>query len=101
MQGSGLDMRLEQLDSAEVSPQARAMLPVLTKMAQAADTLTPDDYAPLRALGVTDEAIVHALHVAFLFHIINRMADALQFHVGDDAAFASSAKMLLTRGYNI
>ncbi|MBI5611172.1 MAG: hypothetical protein HY902_20025 [Deltaproteobacteria bacterium] len=89
------------LDSADVSPQARAMLPVLSKMAQAADQLEPADFAPLRALGVTDAAITHALHVAFLFHIINRMADALQFHVGDDAAFASSAKALLGRGYNL
>lgn len=101
MQGAGLDMRLDQLDTADVSPQARAMLPVLTRMAQAADTLGPADFAPLRALGVADEAIVHALHVAHLFHIINRMADALQFHVGDDAAFASSARTLLSRGYNL
>jgi hypothetical protein len=45
------------------------------------------------------EAIMDALYVAYLFNIINRMADALRFEIGSQAAFDSAAKTLLGRGY--
>ncbi|MEY3014828.1 MAG: hypothetical protein RIT45_3563 [Pseudomonadota bacterium] len=101
MQQSGVDARLDAVEGADISAGARAMLPVLAKMAHEADALGPDDYAPVRAAGVSDAAIREALHVAYLFHIINRFADALDFEVGSDASFASSAKMLLARGYRL
>ncbi|MCB9739968.1 MAG: hypothetical protein H6747_11945 [Deltaproteobacteria bacterium] len=101
MSGSGLDGKLEELETAEISAGARAMLPVLAKMAHEAEALEPADFAPVRAAGVSEQAIVHALHVAYLFHIINRFADALDFEVGDDAAFAGTAKILLARGYKM
>lgn len=78
------------------------MLPVLTKLCQEPTALAPSDFDEPRRLGVTDEMIEHALHVAFLFNIINRMADALRFEIGPPASFASSAKNLLSkRGYNL
>ena len=75
MSGSGLDGKLEELETAEISAGARAMLPVLAKMAHEAEALEPADFAPVRAAGVSEQAIVHALHVAYLFHIINRFAE--------------------------
>lgn len=77
------------------------MLPVLEKVTRDHEAIAPDDFAELRRLGVSDEAITDALYVAFLFNIINRMADALHFEVGPQASFDSSAKMLLTRGYKL
>ena len=53
----------------------------------------------LRALGVSEEAIVDAFYVAYLFNIINRMADALRFEVGTQDEFDKSTKSLLGRGY--
>ena len=36
--------------------------------------------------------------IAYLFNIINRMADALRFEIGPPAAFAGPAKRLIGRG---
>ena len=51
------------------------------------------------ALGVTRSQVEDALDVAFAFNVINRLADAFEFHVGPDAAFAAGARHLLKRGY--
>lgn len=77
------------------------MLPILEKLTLAHRDLEPGDFAEVRRLGVSDEAITDALYVGYLFNIINRMADALQFEVGPQAAFDSSAHALLTRGYKL
>ena len=98
---SVIDHRLEKLDAAPLGASTRAMLPILEKFTLAHRELTPDDFAEARRIGVSDEAITDALYVAYLFNIINRMADALQFEVGPQAAFDSSAQSLLTRGYKL
>lgn len=48
---------------------------------------------------MSDEAIRDAFYVAYLFNIINRMADALVFEVGSQASFDKSTRSLLGRGY--
>lgn len=90
---------LEDWKSAPVSEPIRLVLGFLEKL-----TLTPGDVgaidiAPLRAAGISDKAIEDAIHVAVLFNIYDRMADALNFDVPGPASFAHSAKMLLRRGY--
>lgn len=90
---------LDDWKSAPVSEPIRLMLAFLEKL-----TLTPGevgaiDIAPLRAAGVSDEAIEDAIHVAVLFNIYDRLADSLGFDVPGPASFAHSAKMLLRRGY--
>jgi alkylhydroperoxidase family enzyme len=92
-----LDDRLARLDEAEISAHARALLPVLAKFTHGG--LGAGDLTEVRAAGVSEEAIVDAFYVAYLFNIINRMADALRFEIGSQAAFDSSAKSLLGRGY--
>jgi alkylhydroperoxidase family enzyme len=94
-----LDDRLERLDDADISPGARAMLPVLERFSLNHEELGADDLAGVRELGVGDEAIVDAFYVAYLFNIINRMADALRFEIGTQADFDKSTKSLLGRGY--
>lgn len=102
MLGDGvIDNRLDRLEGAPLSEGARAMLPLLEKVTRDHASLVPDDFAEARRLGVTEEAITDALYVGYLFNIINRMADALQFEVGPQAAFDSSAQSLLTRGYKL
>jgi alkylhydroperoxidase family enzyme len=75
------------------------MLPLLEKVTHDHASFAPGDFAAARALGVSDEAIRDALYVAYLFNIINRMADALVFEVGSQASFDKSTKSLLGRGY--
>lgn len=94
-----LDDRLAKLDEAGISAEARALLPVLTKFGDGDGTLGAEDIAAVRALGVSDEAIIDAFYVAYLFNIINRMADALCFEISTEAEFDKSTKSLLGRGY--
>jgi alkylhydroperoxidase family enzyme len=94
-----LDDRLAKLDDAGISAAARAMLPVLEKFTLDHAALGEADLAGARALGVSDEAIADAFYVAYLFNIINRMADALRFEVGSQDDFDKSTKSLLGRGY--
>ena len=94
-----LDDRLTRLDEAEISEAARAMLPVLEQFTLQPGGLTAADLAGVRSLGVADEAIVDAFYIAYLFNIINRMADALRFEIGSQADFEKSTKSLLGRGY--
>jgi alkylhydroperoxidase family enzyme len=94
-----LDDRLTKLDTADISSGARAVLPLLEKFTLEHDNLSADDISEVRALGVSDEAIVDAFYVAYLFNIINRMADALRFEIGSQSDFDKSTKSLLGRGY--
>lgn len=82
-----------------LSPAAAAMLPILTKLTLAPAELGAADLAPALAAGVTPAAIREAFDVAWAFNIINRMADALGFAIGDRASFDASARFLLSRGY--
>ena len=75
------------------------MLPILTKVTLDHEAVTADDLRPALAAGVTRAALVEALHVGYLFNTITRLADTFEFHVGPPAAFAVSAKRLLSRGY--
>jgi alkylhydroperoxidase family enzyme len=94
-----LDDRLTKLDEVELSVGARAMLPLIEKFTRAHDTLSAEDISAVRALGVSDEAISDAFYVAYLFNIINRMADALRFEIGSQSDFDKSTKSILGRGY--
>lgn len=75
------------------------MLGFLEQLTLRPATVTPTEIAPLKALGLSDEAIEDAIHVAVLFNMYDRMADTLGFEVPGPESFAYSAKVLLTRGY--
>jgi alkylhydroperoxidase family enzyme len=94
-----LDGRLTNLDEVEISPAARAMLALLQTFSLNHETLDAEDFAELHALEVGDEAIRDAFYVAYLFNIINRMADALRFEIGSQADLDKSTTSLLGRGY--
>ena len=57
------------------------MLGFLEKLTLRPQELGPDDAAEVRATGVSDEAMVDAIHVAALFNMIVRMADSLGWDV--------------------
>jgi len=85
--------------TAPIDRKLRATLGFLETL-----TLTPAevgaaDLAPLRAAGVTDEAIEDAIEVCALFSVYNRLADALGFHVPTGDGHAALARFVLKRGY--
>ena len=56
------------------------MLRVPEKVTFGHAALTPDDFAEVHRLGLSPEAI-NEVTVAYLFNIVNRMADALRFNL--------------------
>jgi alkylhydroperoxidase family enzyme len=65
------------------------------------EELTPVDAAAVRAAGVSDQAIVDAIHVAALFNMITRMADSLGWDVPPWEAFMARAEPMLAEGYSL
>ncbi len=92
---------LADLASAKVSDKLRATLGMLAKVTRDHAAVTADDMRALLAIGVTRSQIEDALMVSWCFNVITRLADTFEFHVGPQAAFDASAKMLLKRGYKI
>ena len=63
--------------------------------------LTADDARAVLASGVDREALTHAIHVAYLFNIYDRLADSMGWHVPDKTSgyYNTAAKRLLKDGY--
>jgi uncharacterized peroxidase-related enzyme len=85
--------------TAPIPEPLRAILALLEKLTLTPRDVGPDDVAPLRALGLTDQAIEDAVHVTANFAVINRLADAFGFEVGSPKALTRYAGFLLQRGY--
>ncbi len=75
------------------------MLGLLEKLVLAPVDVGPDDMVPLRAAGVSQQAVEDALYVCMLFTIINRIADTLEFEISSAEAFSRDADRLLEHGY--
>jgi len=71
----------------------------LEKVTLTPGSIGPEDVAPLRAAGVSEQAIEDALYVCTYFNIIDRMADSLDFYVPSPEALSRRADMLLEQGY--
>ena len=75
------------------------MLGFLEKLTLRPQELGPDDAAEVRATGVSDEAMVDAIHVAALFNMIVRMADSLGWDVPTWESCLDRGEAMLSRGY--
>lgn len=92
---------LAEESTSKISEKLRATLQMLRKVTRDHASVTADDMRALLAIGVTRSQIEDALMVGWCFNVITRLADTFEFHVGSQAAFDQSAKMLLSRGYKI
>ena len=86
--------------SAPIDEKLRAMLGFLEKVTLAPGDVGPDDVLPLRNVGISEQAIEDALYICVYFNIIDRIADALNFFVPTQEAFALRVDMLLEGGYS-
>jgi alkylhydroperoxidase family enzyme len=90
---------LADLDTAPIGEPLRAMLGFMRKLTKDHHAVTADDITGLLDRGVTRAQIDDALAVCFAFNVIDRLADAFCFEVGDDKFFQIGASMLIKRGY--
>ena len=85
--------------SAPLDEPVRATLGFVQRVTLEPAAVGPADLLPLRAAGVSDEAIEDALAVVLLFDLVNRVADALGFEplsrsVSPEEFLAHEAAML-------
>ena len=77
------------------------MLGFIEKLTLRPDELTAEDADAVRAAGVSDAAMVDAIHVAALFNMIVRMADSLGWDDPGWDSFLARAESMLANGYSL
>jgi alkylhydroperoxidase family enzyme len=90
---------LQDYESAPISEQLRATLGFLKCVTLTPEAVTAEHVVALLAAGVSREALDDSLHVAFLFNILDRLADALGWEVLDKRVRGRFAKFSLRFGY--
>ena len=92
---------LEDYTTAPIDEKLRATLTFLKKLTLEPERLAVEDARAVLAQGVSREALLEAMHVAYLFNIYDRLADTMGWDVPAEGhgSYAAGAKMLLKRGY--
>jgi alkylhydroperoxidase family enzyme len=85
--------------TAPIDESLRAALAFIEKLTLRPAELTPEDAELVRAAGVSDAALVDAIHVAALFNVIVRLADSLGWDVPAFDDFHARADAMLNGGY--
>jgi alkylhydroperoxidase family enzyme len=85
--------------TAPIDEKLRVTLGLLEKITLSPREIRSEDVTPLRAAGVSEDAIEDAIVVCALFNIIDRMADALDVTIPSAEGFARTAERLLEQGY--
>jgi len=85
--------------TAPVDERLRAALGFVEKLTLRPHELGPTDADMARAAGVSDDALVDAIHVAALFNMIVRLADSLGWDVPSFDEFSARADAMLASGY--
>jgi alkylhydroperoxidase family enzyme len=85
--------------TAPVSEQLRATLGLLEKLTLRPAEVTRDDTKAVRAAGVSENALVDAIHICALFSMIVRLADSLAWDVPPFEEFSARADAMLASGY--
>ena len=79
----------------------RAALGFLETMTLRPGELGPAAAAAVRVAGVSDDALVDAIHIGALFSMIVRMADSLGFEVPPPEALLARAEWRLNNSYKL
>ncbi len=77
----------------------KAALALIETFTLRPEELGPNDIETARAAGLSNAAIEHVFDVATIFNLIDRLADAFDFHVPDQEGLDQGAKVLLRFGY--
>lgn len=77
------DGEIDAADAESARPELIAVLEFLEKVALSPEAVSESDLAKVRELGVPDEAIDEALHVNFVWNIINRLSHSFDYQLGE------------------
>jgi len=87
--------------TAPVAPRLRATLGFLEKLTLEPDALARADAEAVLSTGVSEDALVDAIHVAALFAMIVRLADSFGWRVPAHEELAARARANLDSGYTL
>jgi len=87
--------------TAPIDEGLRAMLGFLEKLTLNPEELGSADAEAVRAAGVSDEAMVNAIHVGALFNMIARLAESLGWDVPTWEECLARGEAMLSRGYSL
>ncbi len=90
---------LADVETSPLDDAHKALFRFVDRVNHDSPRISPDDMAPLRALGWTDEAIYFAVTVCALFNFYNRWIDAIGVHPLSDAAHREGGKRSAKMGY--
>jgi len=74
---------IDAADAGTARPELTAVLAFLEKTARSPESVSEGDLKEVRELGVPDEAIVEALHVMFVWNVINRLSHAFDYQLSE------------------
>ena len=89
------------LDDGRFSARATAAAAFIAALTRDPGAVSAADVERARAAGVEDEALAEAVYVAFLFGVMNRVADALGFQHRSDRDRRWGAEILRRNGYRL
>jgi alkylhydroperoxidase family enzyme len=72
---------IDAADPNSVRPELAAVLAFLEKVKRSPDSVSGTDITDLRERGVPDDAIIEALHVAFVWNVVDRLAHAFGYRL--------------------
>jgi uncharacterized peroxidase-related enzyme len=102
--GLGRSVTVEALDSwrdGTFGPRLTPVLALLERVTLEPAVVGREDVDAARSAGVTDEAIIDALYVAFVFNIVNRLANAFGYSWETEAERLLLARTLDRIGYRV
>lgn len=92
---------LDDWRTAPLEEPLRLTMGMLVKLTKDPATVGEEDFAQLRAAGLSEDAIGTAVHICAHFCVINRVADGMGFSVPSAAAFGRLGAALLKHGYRV
>jgi alkylhydroperoxidase family enzyme len=90
---------LEDWHTAPVNERMRAILGFLEKVTLRPTEVTAEDILPLKEVGINEQAVQEALYVCFLFNLMDRLADAFDFHLPTEKGYRIDGQLLYRIGY--
>lgn len=95
-----VDAAIADWRTAPVSEKVRTTLAFLEKLTLTPADVTIEEIRAMKAAGVTKQGIQEATQVCFMFNVIDRLADALDFDVPSKERFNRTARFLQFIGYD-